>query len=138
MNEILRLRLALGEAQAQMPAQALIHPEQSNVPPIMEPIPAQLPEQQNEGLAMNIDQFIVEPEFLDLYAQENLFDHPVGENPSNNGIFLPGCNGADEPEIYENRGLVPEVEHNAEKEPLEIQGVSRMIQPLYHAPIQDL
>ena len=138
MNKILRFRLALGEAQAQLPAQALIHPEQSNIPPIMEPIPAQLPELQNEGLAMNIDQFIVEPEFLDLYAQENLFDHPVGENPSNNGIFLPGCNGADEPEIYENRGLVPEVEHNAEKEPLEIQGVSRMIQPLYHAPIQDL
>ena len=68
MNKILRFRLALGEAQAQLPAQALIHPEQSNVPPIMEPIPAQLPEQQNEGLAMNIDEFIVEPELPDLYA----------------------------------------------------------------------
>ena len=55
MNEILSLRLALEEAQA------LIHPEQINVPPIMEPIPAQLPEQQNEGLAMNIDELISRP-----------------------------------------------------------------------------
>jgi hypothetical protein len=45
----------------------------------MEPIPAQLPEQQEEGLAINIDEFIVEPEIPDLYAQENLFNFQVGK-----------------------------------------------------------
>ena len=84
----------------------------------MEPIPAQLPEQQNEGLAMNIDEFIVEPELPDLYAQENLFILPVGENPGNNGIFLQGHNGVFEPEMQGNRG------GKMEEEPSEIQGVS--------------
>jgi hypothetical protein len=73
LNEILSLRLALEEAQAQLPAPTLIYP------PIMEPIPAQLPEQQEEGLAINIDEFIVEPEIPDLYAQENLFNFQVGK-----------------------------------------------------------
>jgi hypothetical protein len=79
LNEILSLRLALEEAQAQLPAPTLIYPEQANIPPIMEPIPAQLPEQQEEGLAINIDEFIVEPEIPDLYAQENLFNFQVGK-----------------------------------------------------------
>ena len=78
----------------------------------MEPIPAQLPEQQNEGLAMNIDEFIVEPEFPDLYVQENIFNLPVGENPGNNGVF--------EPEMHGNGGGLPAVEDSVEEEPPEI------------------
>ena len=71
MNEILSLRLALEEAQAQLPTQALIHPKEANTPPIVEPppivkpIPAQLTEHQEDGLAINIDEFIVEPQIPD-------------------------------------------------------------------------
>ena len=56
----------------------------------------------------------------------------MGENPGNNGIFLQGHNGVFEPEMQGNRG------GKMEEEPSEIQGVSRVIQPLYHAPTQDL
>lgn len=102
----------------------------------MEPIPAQLPEQQKNGLAINIDEFKVELEIPDLYAQENLFNFQVEENPSNNGIFLPGYNGALEPEIQGNGGWLPEVKDSVEEEQSEIQGVPRGIQPLYHVRLQ--
>ena len=102
LNEILSLRLALEEVQAQLPTNALDHPKQVNIPPITEPIPAQLSEQQEEGLAINIDEFIVEPELPDLYSLENPFSLQVEENPSDNGILLPGYNGALELEIHKN------------------------------------
>ena len=121
-----------------MPANAFIHPEKANIPPIVEPIPAQVPEQQEDGSAINIDEFIVEPQFPDLVAQENLFNLPVGENPSNNDTFIPGYNGATEPEMQGNGRWLPVVENSAGEEPSDIQGASRVIQPLYHAPTQGL
>jgi len=54
----------------------------------------------------------------------------VGENTGNNGVF--------EPEMHGNGGGLPTVEDSVEEEPSEIQGVSRMIELLYYAPIQDL
>ena len=54
----------------------------------------------------------------------------MGENPGNNGVF--------EPEMHGNGGGLPAVEDSVEEEPSEIQGVSRILQPLYNAPNQDL